>query len=100
MVEEDVALGGPGDADEEDGERGPSDESGAAGEIGAREKYERGRAEIREGWSGKELAVESKIFRGRGAIGGARQTKVSVVVDKGLMGSVVRRSSRGSGSQD
>ena len=45
VMEEDVALGGPGDADKEYSERRPSDESGAAGEIGAREKYERRGAE-------------------------------------------------------
>ena len=42
VVEEDVALRGPGDADEENGERGPRNECGAAGKIGAGEENERG----------------------------------------------------------
>ncbi len=83
LVEEDAALRGPGDADEEDGKHGPGDESGAAGKMGAREENKRGGAKIGEGGSGPELLVQREILCGRRGLGEACEAEISVVVEEG-----------------
>src|SRR6266481_94643 len=83
LVEEDVPLRGPGNADEEDGERGPGYDDPAIVEIGARKENQRCGAQIGKGGSGQESPVEGEIFCGGRTFGEACEAEIGVIKNEG-----------------
>src|SRR6266481_4063496 len=83
VVEEDAAPRGPGDADEEQGERGPGYDDPAIVEIGARKENQRCGAQIGKGGSGQESPVEGEIFCGGRTFGEACEAEIGVIKNEG-----------------